>query len=567
MSDNHDLQEIILRQILRNKEQEQIIFSLEQQLLHKDKCLEDKDTVIHEKDTVIHDLTQKLNLKDHMLKILQKILFGQKSEKVRPGDSDQLSLGEIFDSINQAAEEALSDIDKIEQEQRLKDLENDEKDKKPGKKRGKKRLSENLPRVRVEYSLTEEERICSKCAKLMPKIREEVVEKLAVIPIQFVVLQIIRDVYGCDCRECIKTAPAPATLIEQGNCDESMLAHVITQKYDDHLPLYRLERIFSRSGLEIASSTMVSWISHVARHIEPIVEYMKKELLKSPCINTDDTPLPVIVNTADIKKGKVHKGYMWVYQAEREMVIFRYTDTRAGEHARKFLEGYNGYLQCDGYRGYDRLFKKNPNIVEVNCWAHVRRKFKEAGTGEKEKSDIAVNMINMLYKVEHIADSKQLKPNTRLFLRKEISVPILKEFKVWLEKTIQEILPRSPLADAIDYTINQWPGLVRFLEDGNLRLDNNIAELSERHTAIGRGNWMFCGSVEGAHRMALIYSLVYTCRLHKINTFEYFTDILKKIAGGHPQSRIEELTPQGWKKIRDEQSGKKESGAAPAENN
>jgi hypothetical protein len=364
------------------------------------------------------------------------------------------------------------------------------------------------------------------------------------------VIETVRVVYGCEkCRETVIMAPGPNWLVEKGSCSEGVLAHVVVSKYVDHLPLYRLERIFSRQGIEVSPSTLVSWIGHVANHIGPVVRCMEDEVKKAECINTDDTGIPVLFNHGETKKDSAHHGYMWVYRVGNDVAVFKYSPDRSGKRPEEYLKDYKGYLQCDAFSGYGRLFQ-TPHILEVNCWQHAKRKFIEAEQNDRIRSEKAVGIINMLYRVEHIADESGLNEGERLELRREVSAGIVETLKAWLHAEKDRALPKSPIGKAIAYTLNQWKGLTRFLEDGSLQLDNNAAERAMRHVVMGRKNWLFAGSEEGARKMAGIYSLLYTCQMQKIDPFVYLKDILTKIANHHPQKEIYDLTPKGWKEKR-----------------
>jgi transposase len=407
---------------------------------------------------------------------------------------------------------------------------------------GRQRLPEHLPRERIEHTLPAEEQRCGKCGGTLEKIGEETTEQLDYVPASFVVRQHARVKYACKgCEENVVLAPLPPQPIERGLPGPGLLAHVGVSKYADHLPLYRLEGIFKRHGVELSRSTLCDWVGWEATLLEPIVEAMKREVLASKTIRTDDTP----VRVQDPACKGTRQGRLWVYVGDEAhpFTLFDYTPTRARDGPMAWLDGYSGYLQADAFSGYDALYA-GEDIIEVGCWAHARRKFHDAESSDRERAHVALGFIGQLYVVER--EARDLDAEARRQRRQERSRPILERFRVWLDAQAPAVLPKSPMGDAVGYTLSQWTALSRYLDDGDLDIDNNVAERALRPVAIGRKNWLFAGSDAGGHRAAILYSIMATCKRHGVDPFAYLRDVLDRVAT-HPSSAIAALFPPNWK--------------------
>lgn len=405
-------------------------------------------------------------------------------------------------------------------------------------------LPDDLPRQRIEYHPEKEELICSSCGKEKQAIGEEITEQLDYVPASFVVRQHVRIKYACpNCRENVSIAELPVFPIDKGRPGTGLLAHIITSKYADHLPLNRQENIFGRHDVDIRRSTMCDWVGQCAGLLEPIVKEMKRQVLKSPKIHTDDTTIPVQCRD---RKG-TYDGYLWVYADMSDNVVFDFTPTRCRDGPINFLGGYSGYIQADAYKGYDKLFAEG-GCTEVGCWAHCRRKFDEAIETDKERAGIMLALIGRLYDVERDAKERKLDAEGIKLLRQEKSKPVLEEIRKIVDGWSLEVLPKSPIGKAINYALGQWKALNRYIENGILSIDNNLSERLLRAVVLGRKNWLFAGNENGATRAAIIYSLVASCKLCDIDPFEYFRDVLECVST-HPNSRIAELTPPNWKKL------------------
>jgi transposase len=464
------------------------------------------------------------------LEQLQRRLFGRKSEKL---DEKQLLLfQELFNQVQQA-QAIQASKPAVEAKERPKPT-------------GRKPLPASLPVKRTELLPEKEDLVCAIHGCEKKRIGEEVTEYLEFVPASFYRQQLVRPKFACAaCEGNISIAELPPRPIDKGSVGPGVLAHVLVSKYADHLPLNRLEGIFARHGLDINRSTMCQWVAAGSDLLEPIVKEMKRQILLSQKIHTDDTHVPVL----DEHKKQTKKGYLWVYIGDQNDVVFDYTPNRCREGPVAFLDSFKGFLQADAYNGYDAVFKRE-TIYEVACWSHARRRFHDNFESDRPRCMEMLEYIRQLYAVEREAKEKNFNASQRFFLRLEKSRPILQTIKAKLDDWSITVLPKSEVGQAIGYARNQWQALERFLENGILEIDNNLSERTLRMIAVGRKNWMFAGSDEGGKRAAIIYSLVASCKLLEIDPFAYLRDVLDRVST-HPNNRIAELTPRGWKAARE----------------
>ncbi len=481
-----------------------------------------------------------LNKSLHEIAILKRYVYGRRSEQLPVFNQTHL--------FNDTEEDRFcNDPDVIDQEEtRVKTIK-----KRKGKVKGHGRnpLPDHLPRERVEYEPDKNELNCG-CGQDKKKMGEEVTEELDYRPGSFFVRVHVRPKYGCpnsDCDSGITIAPVPDRLIDKGLPGPGLVSHILINKFSDHIPLDRQTGMFRREGVWIAKSTMVGWVKSAYEFLLPVGEAIKSEIKGAFCVKSDDTHIKVQMSG---KKGTTHRGYMWVYlDGLDRQVYFEYTPTRGRAGPVSFFEGYEGFLQADAYSGYDECFK-NGDIAEVGCWAHARRKFYDAQSTDESLCLVMLEKIGALFAIESRARESDIDPAAVKALRGRESRPILDEIKAWLDDKNRLVLPKSPVGQAITYTLNQWTALTRYLEDGRLCIDNNASERAIRAIAIGRKNWMFAGSEEGAKRAALMYTLLGSCKLLEIDPFEYLMDIFSRIHT-HPMKKIRELTPLGWKENRE----------------
>ncbi len=387
-----------------------------------------------------------------------------------------------------------------------------------------------------------------RCGDPLQHIGEDTSERLEYVPASFQVIEESCQKYACRKGCTVVTADKPRAPIDKGRPGPGLLAQVAVSKYADHLPLYRQEGIYRRQGVELSRQTLCGWMRQCAELVDPLYERMKREVLSSKVVGTDDTP----VNVLDRSRSRTRVGRIWTYVGDdrHPYTVYDYTPNRSRAGPQAFLDDFTGYLQADAYAGYDQLYQdpKRP-VVEVACWAHARRKFFEAQSSDVMRSTILLAYIRLLYDVEREARETRLTARQRHRLRSRRSGPILEDIRAYLEKEREQVLPKSPIGVAIGYALSNWRALVRYLEDGDLEIDNNPAERSLRGIAIGRKNWMFYGSDNGGRTGAVLTSLITTCRRHGIDPFDYLRDIFERI-GEHPHTRLDELLPDRWQPAR-----------------
>ena len=487
---------------------------------------------------LIAELVQELDVRDrrvrqlqHQLEQLLRWRYGQKREKV---DENQL----FFEALTMVST-GTAPVPKTEPAAPAEAP----APARPG--HGRQRLPANLPRKRIVYDVPEAQRHCPHCAKILQRIGEEISERLEYVPATLSVIEEVCPKYACPDGCTVVTAQKPFAPIEKGLPGPGLLAHVAVSKYGDHLPLARQEGMFRRLGVELARSTMCDWMRAGAELLKPLYELMKQRTLASKAVQTDDTPVPVF----DPEWTRTRTGRTWSYVGDEAhpYTVYDYTPTRAGEGPATFLEDFEGYLQADAYGGYDAIFADEVrHVFEVACWAHARRKFYEAQSSDLMRSMIMLAYVRLLYDVEREAKDKGAKGEARRVLRQEKSLPVLADIEAYLRREQPHVLPKTPIADAIGYAVNNWKALMRYTEDGDLEIDNNGAERSLRGIAVGRRNWMFYGSDNGGHTAAVLTSFIATCKRLRMDPFAYLRDVFERISA-HPANRLAELLPDQWK--------------------
>lgn len=409
---------------------------------------------------------------------------------------------------------------------------------------GRRPISSTLPVKIVPNDLAAEDRLCLCCRKPMVKIGEDRSSHVEYEPGSFHRVEKVSSKYACpDHPEAgVLTAEPPSAPIAKGLAGPGLLAHVAVSKYQDHLPLYRQEGILARAGVEFSRSTLCDWIRETAALLEPIRDFMAREILAGAKINTDDIP----VETREKGRKKTREARLWTYIGDEAhpFTVFDYTPTRERTGPERMLAGFRGYLQADAYSGYDGIYARG--ATEVGCMAHARRKFVEALPSDPARANVAIELIRRLYVIEREIHGRS--PEEKKATRQERSKPILDELKAWLDREALVALPKSPIGQAITYARNQWTALSRFVEDGRLEIDNNRAERALRGIAVGRKNWLFLGNDAGGDRAAIIYSLIATCKDHGVDPWAYLRDVLARL----PTYRgdIAALTPVAWKRAR-----------------
>ncbi len=374
------------------------------------------------------------------------------------------------------------------------------------------------------------------------KIGEAVTEVLEYEPASAYVRHIVRSKYiveQTDEETRIVIAPLPTLPIPKGNAGASMISHLMVSKFVDHLPFYRQVQIFKRQRLEIAESTINGWFNAGCDLLVPVYESLKSQLLAADYLMADETPIPVL--TKD-KPGATHKGYHWVYyDPVHRLVLFDYRKTRGREGPDEMLKEFAGYLQTDGYTAYDH-FENRAQITLLACMAHARRKFEHAQENNPSLAGDALKMFQALYDIERELREGNMEADAIRTLRQERSKPVLDGMETWLREQIILAPPRSAIGVAMAYTLNLWPRLIRYIDDGRFHIDNNLIENSIRPVAIGRKNYLFAGSHEAAQQAAVIYSILATCKLHDVEPFAYLSKILS-IIPDFPANQLHTLLP------------------------
>jgi transposase len=414
--------------------------------------------------------------KDKYRSLLRELLEAQRNRKSEQLSKDQLALFETLWKSRQP-EEAEAEAEETPEPA----AEDQPKPEEPQahKRSGRQPLARHLVRERVVHDLPESEKHCDGCGQDLHLLGAETSEHYEFIPAVMKVIEDVRLKYACDCT--VKTADKPAQPIEKSTAGASVLAQVIVSKFADHLPLHRQEKIFARHGVEISRKTMGGWMPAAAGLLEPLYQAAKQVLFESKVIGTDDTGVKVL----DPKLSFARTGRIWPYVGDGNHpgVVYDYTATRGRAGPAKFLEGYTGYLQADAYSVYDAFFKPARGLTEVGCMMHMRRYFFKALDSDQAHLGPALHLISRLYAVEERA--KGLSGEERLKLRQRLSAPVMDKLRRYLLEIREEVLPKSPAAQAVRYTLNQWDARTRYLEDGDLEIDNGATERANRDIAKG----------------------------------------------------------------------------------
>ncbi len=415
------------------------------------------------------------------------------------------------------------------------------------KKRGRKALPDTLPRVDIVHELDDAARVCPHDGQILVEIGEVTSEQLDIIPAKIQVLRHIRKKYACRCGQCIKTAPLPAQPIPKSLASPGLLAHITVSKYQDALPLYRQETILQRIGIDIPRATLANWMIQAGTLIQPLINLLRDRLLVYDIIQMDETTVQVLREPG---KTAQSKSYLWVQRggpSETPVILFDYDPSRSQAVPKRLLESFKGYLQTDGYDGYNAAVITG-KLTHVGCWAHARRKFSEAvkaqGKNKKKgKAHRGLALIQHLYKIE-----KQARPLTatkRTAYRKHHAQPVLDKLRDWLEVSLPQVPPKTSLGKALNYLNNEWEKLVVYIEDGRLKIDNNGAENAIRPFVIGRKNWLFSHSVKGVKASANLYSLIETAKANGLEPYAYLRNVFAELPRATSVEAFETLLP--WK--------------------
>lgn len=527
-SDSEYEQKAIREQQQAFRKQEKAIRNQEKAIQKQEKSIQSKEQTIrsHKQDLEKH--REEVKWLRFQLEQLKRMLFGSKRERFE-ADSTQTKINfEEYASAEQQQDQTP-----------VKETITYEREKPAKKHNGRNSIPEHLPVV--EYVIEPEVDTTG-----MKKIGEERTEILEYVPEKFFKLILVREKYARtaqtdDATEAgmknIVIGELPSRPIEKCLAGNSLLTAILINKYVDHLPLYRQQQIFKRSDIEIAPSTIDTWIAHLGKLFEPLYKKLVQEVKAQTYLQADETTTKVLDRN---KKKTTHLGYYWVYHAPMaRLVAFDYQKGRSREAPREFLQGYQGTLQTDGYNVY-RHYYDNDRVTHLACWAHARRKFEKALGSDRKDAEHAMSEIQKLYAIERAA--QELSAEERKKMRLEKALPIINDLGKWLHAQRQQALPKSPFGLAIAYVMPLWESLQNYLHDGNLHIDNNLIENSIRPVALGRKNYLFAGSHNGAKRSAMFYSFFACCKLNNVNTQKWLAYVLENIADCKA-NRLHEILP------------------------
>jgi len=494
---------------------------------------------VEELRRTVVSLQKNITILEEEIRFLKDRLFGSKADRWSAEDVRQ---GRLFNEAEAGAEQSQ------EAEKQPPSIPVAAHARRP---RGRRPLPDNLPREEVVHDIPEDQKVCS-CGAPLSRIGEETSQKLKVIPPKLIVVRHIRPKYAC--RSCqgvetengaVKIAPPPVELIPKSIATPELLAYLLTSKFVDALPFYRQERILARIGVDLSRATMCHWTIQVAQRLEPLLELLRENIRAGPYVQIDETTLQVLKEPG---REPESKSYMWVYRGGepgKPSLIYQYFPSRSGDVPFEFLDTYEGYVQTDGYKGYDKLGRK-PGIRMLGCWAHTRRKFVDVTkvSSNGRSAHEMLELVRRLYEVEHIAEQDKLAPPQIAELRQQKAQPILTKIKEKLDSLNDQTPPQGLLGKAVGYALGQWDRLTRYLENGMLRPDNNLAENAIRPFVVGRKNFLFADTPAGAYASAAIYSVVETAKANGHEPYWYLRFLLAKLVNANTIEDYQNLLPQ-----------------------
>ena len=524
--------------------QEEMLSQMEMMLQPLQQMNASQAETIRKQTSQIDSLQSRIKELTAQVAWLNRQLFGRKSEKLPIIDPSQLDLfagmlPENAQQITDARDAAVERIVKTKEERR--------------QERKNRIMMEDLP-VLEQVILTPD----NLDRNLYKKIGQEVTRIVEHKPGQLYIKEIIREKWGLKDNTSVAPkglsgvliAPMPMLPIYKGIAGASLLSEILLQKYEYHMPYYRQIKQYTHLGMKgLTESTVDGWFKKTMELLKPLYEVLRQEVMKADYVQADETTTPVI----DKQTHKAAKEYLWMVRAVMErLVLFHYDQgSRAGAVIESLANRYNfkGFLQCDGFAGYETAFKTNPDVRLVNCMVHIRRHFEQALDENRPMAEHALGEIQQLYRIEHMCDDANLSFDERKAKRQELSKPIMEAMKLWMETEGVKYSERSQTGKAITYAYTRWDNMMRYLDDGRLLLDNNLAENEIRPVTLGRKNYLFCGNHEAAGNMAVVCSLLATCRNHDINPRDYLNDIISQMPYHTKASREEliQLPPHQWK--------------------
>ena len=487
---------------------------------------------VQERDDQVAGLEAQLNTRaaeiEHLklwIAKLRRMQFGRKSEKLdHQIEQLELQLEDLQADEGEVAK-AIPETDRA-----------------PRNKPVRKPLPKHLPRDEKVHLPAAD--ACPSCGGGLRFLGEDVAEQLEYVPASFRVIRHVRPKLACDCCDTIVQAPAPSRPIERGIAGPGLLAHVLVAKFADHLPLYRQSVIYAREGLGLDCALLASWVGAASTLLRPLVDAIRRHVLAATKLHADDTPIPVLAPG----NGKTKTARLWTYVRDDRpsgdtaltAVWFAYSPDRKGVHPQNHLGGFSGVLQADAYAGFNALYESG-TIKEAACWAHARRKFYDLHEARPSSlTTEALRRIAELYVIE--ADIRGKPPDQRQQARQIRAKPLLDDLERWLRAALEKLSHKSDTSAAILYSLNLWPALTRYCDDGAIEIDNSAAERALRGVAIGRRNYLFAGADSGGERAAAIYSLIGTAKLNGVDPEAWLRHVLAHIAD-HPVNRVDELLP------------------------
>ncbi len=488
--------------------------------------------LVHEQAQQTQRLQAEIIALQEQINLLLHKRYGASSEQ---GSPDQLALfNEAEAQVDEAPQDEPEELISIPGHER--------------KKPGRKPLPAALPRIRVEHDLEACEKTCE-CGCQLTRIGEQISEQLDIVPAQIRVIQHVRPTYACKaCEETIKTAPLIPQPIPKSNASPGLLAHIAVAKYQDALPLYRQEKILQRIGVDIPRATLANWMIAMGVLIQPLINLLRDTLLDYDILGMDETPLQVL---KEVGRVATSKSYLWVQRGgppHQPVVLFHYYPSRGQAPAKELLSGYQGFVQADGLEVYQAVAGQGTDITLIGCWAHARRKFDEAFKAQGKKAHakpgkamMGLNYIRKLYRIEKAL--KDHTPEQRHLAREQQAKPIVQQLRQWLDKSLGEVPPGTLIGKALHYLHNQWDKLVGYLEDGRLRIDNNLTENAIRPFVLGRKNWLFADTPKGATASANLYSLIESAKANGLEPFYYLRYVFKELPKAQTLEQIEALLP------------------------
>lgn len=519
--ENHSLRDHVLEQ--------NVLISQHQHLLStRDLVIQQKDQLLDQKNQVIEQKNQRIGVLEDFIRQLRQKQFGASSEQQ---ESLQAHLFDESEALPEAALVDTSDDVVVASASR--------------QKQKTTRIPAELPREEIVHDLPTDQKICPHDGTALICIGDECSEQLDIVPAQIKVLRHVRKKYACPCCEqYVITAAKPKQPIEKSLAAPGLLATIVTQKYVDALPLYRQSEIFKRIGITLDRSTLANWMLRCGELVQPLLNLIHERLVEQTLLHMDETRVQVL-NEPD--RPAQSQSYMWLLRStntEAPAVLFHYAPSRSGEVAKHLLDGFAGALMVDGYDGYNAVCAAQ-GLTRLGCWAHARRKFIEAQKAQTKhktgKADQALAWIQALYRIEQTA--KDRPHEERLLLRQTQAQVIIDKMRTWLEKSIPHTPPQTALGKALFYLHHQWPHLVRYLDDGRYPIDNNPAENAIRPFVIGRKNWLFSASQNGAKASANLYSLIETAKANGLEPSAYLRRVFTDLPNAQTVEHVEALLP------------------------